>query len=202
MSESDSACCKIGYGIKKYECSGLNDKLVRGYRNGDASLRDLEKIINEEFTAAALRDAGSPAGRNPSDITAVLQGQEGSRREKARLETQLEQAGIDVEQLEQDHISFRTVKTHLNEHLNVNTSRNESITLESASSIIEWAETRCTSVIERTIERLSNAGKATIGDNFTVNISPHITCYDCNSTIRVKQLIEENGCNCSPDDPE
>lgn len=194
---SDAACCKIGRGIEKYECDGLNDKLAHEYREGDASLRDLEQVINDWFTATALENAGSPTDRDPAEITAILDGDGESRREKARLETELEQAGIDVEQLQQDYVSFRTVKTHLNDHLGVDTSRSETITLDSAGSIIEWAETRCTSVIKRTIERLSNADEATIGDDFTVNISPRITCHDCNSTYTMREFIQSEGCRCA-----
>lgn len=195
---SGSACCKVGRGIRKYGCSGLNDRLVQEYRDADASLRDLERVINEEFTIAALEDAGSPTDRDPAALTAVLRADDDStRREKARLETQLEQAGVDVEELEQDYVSFRTVKTHLNEHLNVDTSRTETITVDSAAGIIEWAETRCVSVIERTIERLSNADEATIGEEFTVSISLRITCYDCSTTLTITEFLDGEGCDCA-----
>lgn len=198
---SGSPCCKIGRGIEKYDCDGLNDELASEYREGDASLRDLERVINEAFTAAALEAAGSPTDRDPGDITATLRGDDESKRQQARLETELEQAGVDVDQLQRDYVSFRTVKTHLNEHLDVDTSRNETITLDSAESIIEWAETRCTSVIERTLERLSNADEATIGDDFTVNISPRITCHECNSTLTVREFIGNEGCRCGSNHP-
>ncbi len=200
MSSSDSACCKVGRGIQKYGCNGLNDRLVQEYRHEDASLRDLERVINQEFTISAIESAGSPTDRDPATLTAILRGDgDSTRREKARLETQLTQAGVDIEQLQQDYVSFRTVKTHLNEHLNVDTSRNETITIDSARDLIEWAETRCANVIERTIKRLSNANEATIGGDFTVRISPRITCYDCNTTLTITEYLDSNGCNCTYD---
>jgi len=200
---SDTPCCKVGRGIEKYGCDGLNDTLVYEYREGDASLRDLEQVINREFTTASLQETGSPADRDPQEITSILRGNDDvSKREKARVRTELEQAGVEVDQLEQDYVSFRTVKTHLNEHLGVDTSRTESITSDSAKGLIEWATTRCTSVIEQTIERLSNADVAAISDDFTVSVSPRITCYDCNSSFTVQEFIENDGCRCGSDDAE
>jgi len=196
---SNAPCCKIGRGIETYDCNGLNDELVHEYRDADASLRDLERVINEAFTTAALEAAGSPTDRDPADITAILRGDDESKRQQARLETELDQVGVDVDQLQRDYVSFRTVKTHLNEHLGIDTSRNESITLDSAESIIEWAETRCTGVIKRTLQRLSNADEATIGDDFTVNISPRITCHECNSTLTVREFVGNEGCSCGSD---
>lgn len=196
-------CCKIGRGIQKYDCSDLNDRLVEAYTINDASLRDLERIVNESFIRAVLDDIddsdfrrlGDAVTTTPSELLDVLTGDDKS--ERARAETILDQAGIDVEALRSDFVSYRTVKKHLNQCLDVDTSRKapEPVSRTDAQDTIEWAETRCERVVDRTIERLQATHDDIPASNTSVSVSTRVTCSDCGVTKPVTAYITD-GCDC------
>lgn len=191
--------CKIGKGIQKYSLEDLNEELTRKYRDDDYSLRDLETEVNTAITATTLDQADAALNTTPEEIVRILHGDDDdvSRREENRLATQLDQAGVDVETLRKDYISYRTVKNHLNDCLDVDTSRTETITLDDARATIGWARTRCENVIEQTLARLSNADKITMGDDIGVTVTPRVTCRDCGVTVTISEFLTDNGCDCS-----
>lgn len=201
--------CKIGKGIEYHDRQELHDEITRQYRDQDKSLRDLESFINREFAAAAVQNAdtyhreSSSIKTTPDDIVRILHSTDDtvSPREKARVETELRQAGVYVDELKKRFVSYRTVKNHLNDCVDVDTSRNESITIDSARKTIGWARSRCEGVIEKTIERLSNAGLVTTGADVEVTVTPRVTCDDCGVSVTISEFLRRAGCDCeSPDD--
>lgn len=203
-TDGSTLCCKIGRGIQKYDCSDLNDRLVEAYTINDASLRDLERVVNESFIRAVLDDLDDRDFRRlndtvtttPGELLDVLTGDD--RSERARTETILEQAGVDVEALRRDFVSYRTVKKHLNQCLDVDTSRKapEPVSRTDALDTIEWAETRCERVVDRTIDRLQATHDEILESNTSVSVSTRVTCSDCGVTKPVTAYITD-GCGCS-----
>lgn len=190
--------CKIGKGIQKYGLDDLNDELTRKYRDDDYSLRDLETLINTAITTTTLNNTDTALNTTPEEVVRILHSDDDvSRREENRLETQLKQTGVNVETLRKDYITYRTVKNHLNDCLDVDTSRTETITLDDARATIGWARTRSENVIEQTLKRLSNADKITIGNDVDVTVTPRVTCPDCGVTVTISEFLTNNGCDCS-----
>lgn len=189
--------CKVGNGIQKYGLDDLDDELTRNYREDDASLRDLENKVNVAFTRAALDNADAALNTTPEEIVRVLHSDDDvSRREQAKIETQLQQAGVDVDELKKDYLSYRTVKNHLNDCLDIDTSRTETITLDDARATIGWARTRCENVILTTLNRLSNTGRISLGTDVDVTVTPRITCRDCGVSTTISEFLTSNGCDC------
>jgi len=189
--------CKIGKGIEEYGRQELHGEIIRRYRDQDESLRELESFINREFAAAAVQNARVDA--TPAEIVRILHSNDDdvSRREQARLETQLQQTGVNAEDLQKRFVSYRTVKNHLNDCVDVDTSRNESITIDSARKTIGWTRSRCEGVIEKTIERLSNADLVTTGSTVDVTVTPRVTCQDCATSITISEFLRQEGCDCN-----
>lgn len=202
-SGDSGPCCKIGRGIQRYERTDLNDRLVEAYTIEDASLRDLERTVNESFVRAILDDIDDRTFRRlndavtttPGELFDVLTGDDKST--QARAKTILEQAGIDVEELRGDFVSYRTVKKHLNQCLDVDTSRKapEPVTQTDAQDTIEWAETRCERVVNRTIERLQATHDNIPKADVTVYTSTRVVCSGCDESLPVTTYIN-NGCAC------
>jgi len=201
--DPDNPCCKIGRGIERYDRSDLDDRLVEEYTIEGGSLRSLEQTVNEAFMRGVLdtvdadtvQKLNSTATSNPPDLVDILTGD--NKRQQARVETILQQADVVVDQLKRDFVSYRTVKKHLNQCLNVDTSRKapDPITTTDAEDTIEWAETRCERVINRTIERLANTNDG-LPTNVSVDTTTRITCNDCGTTEPVTAFIR-NGCDCT-----
>lgn len=201
--DRDDPCCKIGRGIKRYDRPDLDNRLVEEYTINGGSLRSLEQTVNQAFIrgmldtvdADTVQKLNSTATSNPSDLVDVLSGD--NKQQQARVETILEQAGVAVDQLKDDFVSYRTVKKHLNKCMDIDTSRKgpDPITTADAEDTIEWAETRCECIVNRTIKRLSNTND-TISTNVSANTTTRITCKDCGTTEPVSVFIR-NGCNCA-----
>lgn len=207
MVEFASCSCKVGRIIDKYELADLDTDIRELYLDEDASLRGLEAVINESIVEAALdgRGAGSEVDTSAivADADRVLEYLQGAgesparSRVQARVLTRLRQHELDVEELQGDLISYQTVRSHLNECLSIDTSREGSVTLDGARDTVEWARARAKGVIRRTVERLASAGKVTIGSDFEVVVSLRVECYECGDSPPLSVFLDSGGCECN-----
>ena len=201
MSTDPNYCCKITRSLGRYGRDAYAETVENMYRDGDASLRDLEREINRVIAEGAVTAAASEA--TPIDIsveqiiTAVRDGNELSRREKARIKSRLENAGLDPERLRKDLVTYRTVKNHLNDCVDVDTSRKKGpITREEAKDTIGWAEHQYISIATRTLLRLQSAGKTNLSDDFDLSSRTVVTCNACGDTVRLSDLLAGESCSC------
>lgn len=212
MSDSDGdegqCSCKIGRDIDRYDLSGLNEELQYRRNEEDASLRDLAEHVNKRILEAVLNDTrtdltnvayGAVSETDALDaVYETLASDDTPADREARVRKRFEQAGVDIEEIESHWVTHPTVRTHLNECLDIDTAQRARITADTARNTIEWARTRCRRVVEQTITRLSSAGIVAIGDA-DVSVGIQITCSDCGSTYRPGALLEEGACACHSD---
>lgn len=202
---SGTTCdCKVGSAISTYHLGDLNEELESEYEKRDASLRDLEQIVNEAITEAALAGDGpwpmaSRVGLSDasvSDITDAVRGQDSVPKDKAAgIRTRLTQAEIDIDELRRHYVSYQTVRKHLNQCLAIDTSREETITISDASRTIGWAQSQCRGIIDRTLRRLRRVGDLSIG-KFEVSVIVRVECTDCGHSMPVSELLQEGSCEC------
>lgn len=206
-NDTNACVCKVGRSIDKYGLGRpFNDTLRKRYTHDGESLRDLEQVLNEAIVDAALEDgrgsgrvgAGSQVDATTEEIVATLRGSDDiPSRDTARIKTQLDQAGVDVDELRRDLVSYRTVKKHLNQCLDVDTSKTETITISDASRTVQWSMARCEGVIRRTIGRLRRVDLVTVGDEFTVDVTVRVSCRGCNQPLTIMEFLENKGCHCN-----
>lgn len=202
MDELDSAgpeaverCeCKVGRSAREYGLVGLNEKLGRRHADG-ASLRDLERFVNESILRRALHDANVDVLGDVSSIYRSLTDDAVSAGTRTETREQLARAGLDVEAVTDDFVTYQTVRTHLRECLDVETGRRETLSTEDAQGTIEWARSRSQGIIERTLERLRTGGQLA-GGEFDVTHVTRVTCVECGETYHLDGLVEQGGCDC------
>ena len=195
MGDSSAhTCCKIGRDCAKYDLSGLDENLCRRRADG-ASLRDLQEFVNERVLERALADANADVVGDPENIYRLLRDDEVSSGRQAELRSRLERAGIDIEAVENDFVSHQTVRDHLKECLDVDTSRQSSIDIERATRNINWAESRSKAVIKQTLDQLRSANQLAT-DDLDVTQTVRVTCTGCGETYRVTDLLDRGGCEC------
>ena len=205
-ADTPPCTCKIGAGINTYTQRGFHDEITRLYETDDVSLRDLEHRINKEFVTGAIRHTAATDwgvgsfDATPSEIVTALHDDSLPPSEQNRIVTRLEQAGIDSEELSKSLISYRTVKNHLNNCVDIDTSKNTEITRTDARNTVGWARTKCERVISRTVERLSRTGMSTISDDFDVTVTPRVTCNKCGDSMPISEFISSDGCSCPTGD--
>ena len=195
---SGHTCCKIGRECAEYGLSGLDEDLCRRRADG-ASLRDLQGFVNERVLERALADADADVVGDPENIYRLLRDDDVSSGRQAELRSRLERAGIDIEAVENDFVSHQTVRDHLKECLDVDTSRRSCIDVERATRTINWAESRSKAVIEQTLDQLRSADQLATGD-LEVTQTVRVTCTGCGETYRVAELLDRGGCECDGSD--
>lgn len=201
--------CKVGQVADRWALDDLDEELVRRRRESDASLRDLADVVNRRVLAAALEAAGvddtadevfgAVAGDRAVEAVydALAVGDDPAR--TARVSTRLDQRGVDVAAVEADWVTHPTVRRHLAECLDVDTSRAAGITTDDAVDTTEWARARAEGVVARTFERLERADLVRT-DDLDVSVTLQLTCATCGHTYRPRELLDRGGCACEVGD--
>lgn len=187
--------CKVGRDASNYDLPDLDRKLRRRHAEG-ASLRELERHVNEALLESALREADVDAVGGVDSLLHALVDDAASAGTRTEARERLARAGVDVESLTEDFVSYQTVRTHLRECLDVETGRGSDLTAEDARGTIAWARSRNEGVIRRTLERLDKSGELSTG-GIEVSTVVRVTCTDCDSTYLLHDLLERGGCDCA-----
>lgn len=187
--------CKVGRNIEKYELNRFDEKLLE-QRDDGASLRHLESVVNKALLRSALEDSRRDFIGDVDSIYERLTDAEMSAGKRAETADQLSRGDVDVDELLSDFVSYQTVRTHLQDCLEVDTRRGQSLNPEDARGTIEWARSRSEGIIERTIERLSGVSGFQSGD-VDVTYTVRVSCPDCKTSSRIEAFIERGGCQCS-----
>lgn len=201
---SGGCACKIGRAIKRYDLYDLNEELIHKREEDNMSLRALTDVINKRILSTALHQDDLPTGELTStfsgenlvsNIYDVLTDDGVASDKKARVRTRLDQQDIDIMEIESDWVTHPTVRTHLNDCLDIDTSRSANITPQEAISTVEWGRTRANEVVKQTVDRLQSANELSEGD-YSVTVQVRISCPDCGSSYRPDELIQYGGCDC------
>lgn len=204
MSDGPTDCdCKVGRSIASYDLTRMNERLRERYA-GSASLRDVTDDLNEAMLGTVLERSGALADielfgaldeRSTLETIYERLSGEGTTAERVRVETRLEQAGVDLEALRDDWVTHPTVRTHLRECLGVDTSAGASIDPDDATDTIAWARTRTERIVANTLSRLATAGEVEYED-VDVHAAIQVTCQQCGRTTSVDSFVAAGGCSC------
>lgn len=202
--------CKVGRTAERYGLDDLDAALLER-RDAGASLRDLAGYVNRRVLRAAIERAdgdllsgGEPlfGALDPDEVVETVyetladEGVEAERR--ARVRTRLAQAAVDVDRAEADWVTHPTVRAHLRDCLDVDTSASPALSAGEGLDTVEWAVARCTGVVEQTLQRLRSAGRLAVTAP-EVDVSVRITCTECGTTYAPAELLDAGRCDCRDD---
>lgn len=186
--------CKVGRTAEAYGLDDI-DALLRERRAEGASLRRLETVTNEAVLESALEDADTEGLRDATTIYRNLTDEETSAGVRTETRAWLSRVGLDPDELCGDFVSYQTVRTHLRECLDVDTTRETSLSVEDAEGTIEWARSRSEGIVRRTIERLDGTDGFRSGDVDVTHVV-RVACDDCRNSYPVEQFLGNGGCDC------
>lgn len=192
MSEYGCKVCRIldEYGMERYE-----DRLLEQWQ-ADPSQRKGYRQLAEWFNTLLLRREMDRAGLSTLGDEAEskyerLQSDEAIAEEVA---TELENAGLPIEQLRSDFVSYGVIRTHLKECLG------SDIELSSGDwelNAIEISREHATTKIEEAVRSLRNKDRLTAGGDVTVSVDVELECENCYARIPVERAIRrEYVCQC------
>ena len=189
------ACCKVQRVVTAYNLTGVDDELRRRYDDGDATLHELAAYVNDRITTVTLDAIDNPTETEPGTVRAALQGEESikaTRRDDLRAAV----AGkVNVDVLTDTFVSHETIRRHLNEHLDVSTSRGGFSTFEELRAVLESYQEQYENGIESALDRASES-ELIDGDSYRV-FSTRVECENCSKTYRLSELLENCGCDCA-----
>jgi len=190
-----AACsCKVGRTAETYGLDDIDD-LLRERRAEGASLRRLETVVNEAVLRAALRDTDTDVFRDAAAIYRNLTDDDVSAGVRTETEAWLSRIGVSPDELTGDFVSYQTVRTHLRECLDVDTTRDTTLSVADAEGTIEWARSRSEGIIGRTIERLADTDGFESGTVAVTHVV-RVSCSDCGASYPVERFLDRNGCDC------
>lgn len=189
--------------LDEYELTGLGDELVESWTaEGDErkSLRQLATEFNVALVDAALeRENVSHFDTDGQAIYEALADEDGER-DRATVETRLERAGIDVEELERDFVTYQAIRSYVKD---VRDAEYETATdeehIEKQKNTIQRLVSRATSVTEEKLTRLRNTDRISLGD-FRLIIDFQVYCRDCETQKTVATLLDDGGCDCESEE--
>lgn len=204
-ADTNDCGCKVGRAIDRYGLEGLNEQLLERRSEEGRSLRDLADDVNRAVLSAAV-GGSETTGRSivyeavsEADaidrLYAALQ-DDASASQRARIGTRLGQAGIDVDALTDRWVTHTTVRRHLNECLDVDTSRESSITVADGVNTVEWTRRRSQRIAEDTLGRLRNADLVAYDEPPEVRVAIRVTCRSCGATHALSDFVQSGGCSC------
>lgn len=192
-------CCKVGRIAAQYDLSDIDDQL-QTERTAGASLRDLADVFNRRVLKSAITTQTIPSLTSPDVVYDELTSTETSSGRKTELRTKLEQAGVPIETVEADFVSYVTLRSHLQECLSMETSRSPSDP-ETVRSGIDWIQAKAEAVIDTKLETLRGMNELKTGP-LSVTQTVHVRCEECGEIYRLQQLLTETECACATDHVE
>lgn len=192
---------KVAKLIDKYDLAGLGSEL-KMYWTGEGvermSLRDLAEYFNKKLLEVKMEEAGMSLINNDVDtMYRNLTSDTVSAGTRTDSQNKLSENGIDPEKLDQEYVSYPTVRTYLKEYQDAeydHISAEEKI--EKDRQAIDRLMTRSQSVTTDRIEKLIATDRIS-SSNFEVFVNIDVLCQDCGTQYSIGEYLELGGCDCS-----
>ena len=195
-----SAQSKVAQLIETYELASMGAELERAWLGNTGerqSLRDLADRFNQALLMAAIRDAGMDViDGEPANFYRLLTDDNVSAGKRIGARNRLDRAGIDVDTLEDQFVTYQAIRYYLTEVRGVSyDSESETEQVEQERGTIDRLRSRVETIVRDTVDRLNTADKLTVGE-YRVFVSIDIRCQDCGMRYSISDLLDRGGCDC------
>lgn len=195
MKRFNDCGCKVDRKSEEYGLTDLNEELYHRHQEKGASLRDLEAYVNMQMLDHVLEDTDIVLLDGVESVYHVLSDDDVSEGKRAEVRRRLEHAGIDIDKLESDFVTYQTVRNHLREALDVDTGARKTLDPSGADTRIRRLQSRTEAVIAETLEQLRRSEKLKTG-NLDLVVSVRVTCENCGDSYRLRDLLNSGRCSC------
>lgn len=200
--EMDHRRSKVARLIQKYDLDGIGAELESRWTATEdrSSLRELATDFNRELVQSAMVEAGiSTLPGEAENAYDLLTGNEVSGADRTRIRRRLERAGVPVESLLDDFVSYQAVRTYLTKHRDVEFDPSTGDRLERESTNIRKLRGRTVSVTESKLEQLHNTDELHLGE-FRTLVDVRVVCEECGGQFDVVDLLDRGRCHCPVDE--
>ncbi|WP_340681204.1 rod-determining factor RdfA [Natrinema caseinilyticum] len=192
MSEYGCKVCRIldEYGMKRYE-----EQLLEQWQ-ADPPQRKGYRQLAEWFNTLMLRREMDRAGLS------TLGDEAESKYERLRADetiaeevaTELANAGVPIDRLRNDFVSYGVIRTHLKECLDSDVELSSG---EWEQDAIEIARDHAGSKISEAVRSLTNKGQLTASGDIAVSVTAELECENCHARVPADRAIRRGYvCRC------
>lgn len=189
---------KVARLIRERELASLGGELERLWtRDEDRwSLRELAEHFNRELLSAAIREAGmADLNGEAANYYRLLTDDDVNPGDRVEAARRLERAGVDVERLREEFVSYQAVRTYLKGHRNAEYERTERDRVGRESESIRRFNARTEAIVRDKITRLRRQEHVAVGAP-SVTVQVQVYCSECDSRYSVDRLLERGRCDC------
>jgi hypothetical protein len=188
--------CKVERVCAEYDLPSLPERLVERRTGTDASLRALEGFFNRTVLAAAMRAAGMElVDGEAANVRRLLVDDDVSHAARTEARDRLDRAGVDVDAVTDDFVTYGTIRTHLRECEGVETGRETTVDAETVRDTVFKLVGRSEAVTERELSRLAATDAFDAGE-LSVSLTARVACETCGEEYGLRRLLERGGCGC------
>jgi hypothetical protein len=196
MQGTSDGGCKIDRVIEARGLTDIEERLRTQWADGE-SLRELEQFFNEAVLRTTMTSAGMETiDGESSNLYRLLTDDEVTSGKRVDAESRLRRNGVDPDAVTDDFVSYQTVRTHLNDCLGIQTTRESTLTVVEARNTVHKLVSRVESVTLRTIERLCRQDTLEIAAP-SVTVSVRVACSECNDEYTFSTLLTQESCSCT-----
>jgi Flp pilus assembly secretin CpaC len=188
--------CKIERVCERRGLATLPERLVERRTEADASLRALERFFNRSVLASAMRAAGMElVDGAAANVHRLLTADDVSHAARTEARDRLTRAGVDVDAVTDDFVTYGTIRTHLRECEGVETGRETTVDAETVRDTVFKLVGRSEAVTERELSRLATTAEFDAGE-LSVSLTARVACETCGEEYGLRRLLERGGCGC------
>lgn len=186
--------------VDEYGLKGVGAELQRRWRGEGtdrSSLRDLATRFNERLLDVALSDTGlARFDGDAANLYRLLTDDDVSSGERIRVERRIERAGVDVETLRGDFVSYQAIRTYLKDRPGVEYESEPSrVDVDDVAEQLNQLQSRTAAVTEDKIRRLAAGGELSV-DSPRAIVSVDVACDGCGRQFELDELLAVGGCGC------
>lgn len=189
---------KVDRLIEEYALFGLGEELEQLWtaEENRQSLRELATYFNHQLLQQALKEANvRHVDGEIENMYRLLTDEEVSNADVTRIRRRLEREDIDVDAVQDDFVTYQSIRNYLKDIRGAEYTQAEQDPLEREETNVQKLRGRMVSVIQGNIEQLRDNNQLTLGE-FQTLAEIRIVCEDCNSQFDILELLDQEGCNC------
>lgn len=184
--------------IDEYDLDGLGEELERKWTADENrwSLRQLADYVNRSVLEQALK--GANVGTLDGEIEnlyRLLTDDSASAGNRTQARRRLERDGVDVDRIQDDFVTYQSVRTYLKNNRGAEYTPADSDTGERARRTVRQLQSRLRTVTESKLAQLDGEAGVKIGSPKAI-VTVQVTCRDCGRTFSFDELADGGRCDC------
>jgi hypothetical protein len=136
-----------------------------------------------------------PLDGDVENVYRLLTDDDVSTADRTRAQRRLDREDVDVDQLQQEFVTYQAIRTYLREHRGASYSGETRDRTESEKEHIQRLRGRVQSVTNSKLAQLQRNGDIDLG-SFRTLVEVNVLCEDCGTQYAVETLLDNGGCDC------